>query len=149
MMIRKHYVTFYSPGTFFAETTTREIAEWSPALACAMATEVKERYGARPYGFQFETRACAPDAPDGSGGVIPGAQKKMSESPRYFIAGRVETLADVEARATPDDEILLSNMRCNRWGRIITTTNGYRATQPFETGSINVDSDGNVLEIAP
>ena len=54
--MKKHFVTFYSPGTFVAEQTTKPIDSWDVELAVSMSGEIKERYGALPYGFQFSTR---------------------------------------------------------------------------------------------
>jgi hypothetical protein len=45
----------------------------------------------------------------------------------------------VKARATKDDAILVSNMECNNWKRIVTTTNGYRWTQPLKDEDKVVD----------
>lgn len=58
---KAHFVKFFSPGTFVAETTTEKIDAWSIATAVEMARTVKERYGARPYAFQFITRERGPD----------------------------------------------------------------------------------------
>lgn len=54
--MEKHFVIFYSPGTFVHETTEKEIAAWNTQAAMDMARGIKERYGATPYGFQFITR---------------------------------------------------------------------------------------------
>ena len=54
--MQRHFVTFYSPGTIVAETTTREIDSWNVDDAVAMSRFIQERYGARPYGFRFSTR---------------------------------------------------------------------------------------------
>lgn len=147
-MMRKHYVIFSSPGTFMAEQSEREIREWDARKAIAMAANIKERYGAVPYGFYFETRAVAPDSPDGEGGTIRGAEKTIRKSPMHFINGKVETLEQVKARATDRDQILIGNMECNGYSRIVTTKNGWSWCQPFTDGAINLDADGTVLEIA-
>jgi hypothetical protein len=145
---RRHFITFYSPGTLFSETTSKPIDDWDTRKAVAMAADITERHGSTPYGFRFETRACAPDTDDGAGGTIHGAQKVMGASPMHFINGQVETLAQVKARNTGGEDILISNMEGNGWDRVITTRNGYKSTQPFTDGAVNVDVDGNVLEVA-
>ena len=38
----KHFVTFYSPGTFMSESTTKEIPELHPPLAARMAREIEQ-----------------------------------------------------------------------------------------------------------
>lgn len=142
----KHFVTFYSPGTFVSEQTTREIGEWDPRAAVALAEQIVERYGAKPYGFRFETRSCAPDVDDGAGGVIEGAQKTMKTSGLHFLGGRLDTIDDVERRNDPKESILRSNMRGNRIPIVCVNVNSWRATMPFEADSVIIGPDGAVIE---
>lgn len=142
----KHYVTFYSPGTFVHEQTTREIGEWNPRKAVALAEKIVERHGAKPFGFRFETRSCAPDIDDGAGGVIPGAQKTMKTSGLHFLGGTLETIDDIERRGDPREDILVSNMRCNEYPIVCVNTNSWKSVQPFEQDSVIVGPDGAVLE---
>lgn len=120
--IGKHFVTFYSPGTFVAEESERPIDSWDVEAAKQMARGIKERYGAVPYGFQFTTRSRGPKDLD---------SKETAKSPLYYLGGTVETLEQVKARATEKDRILVSNMEGNRFDRIITNTNSWRWTQPL------------------
>jgi len=129
-----------SPGTFCAEQTTRQIESWSTKLAVQMAHEIVERHRARPYGFRFETRIVAEPVPDGEGGTLRVEPKTVEKSGIYFLDGIIETLADVEARSTPKDRILIENMRCNHYDRIVTTRNGYSWCQPFNDGDHVVNS---------
>ena len=121
--VSKDFVTFLSPGTFVAEETTKPIDSWDIVIAGKMAREIKERYNATPYGFRFSTRSRGPDDLD---------SKETARSPMYYLGGKIETLEEIEARNAPKEEILLSNMRCNKWERIWTTTNGWRWSQPLE-----------------
>ena len=59
--MKRHYVTFMSPGTFVAEQTTKQVEAWDVKAAQKMAEGIEERYGAKPYGFYFSTRerGCA------------------------------------------------------------------------------------------
>lgn len=123
----KHFVTFYSPGTFFHEETTKEIESWDVQLAKKMAHTITERYHATPFAFQFSTQ---------KGGGENWNPKIVKESPKYYLGGKIETLSEVKARATEKDRILISNMECNGWKRIITNTNSYRITQPFQDKDI-------------
>ena len=50
-MMQKHFVTFYSPGTFVAETSCLPIDSWNVDEAREMAHGIKERHGATPWGF--------------------------------------------------------------------------------------------------
>jgi hypothetical protein len=54
--MKKHFVTFCSPGTLVSETTTKDIDSWDVQEASKMARRIKERHGAVPYGFYFSTR---------------------------------------------------------------------------------------------
>jgi hypothetical protein len=108
--MKRHFVTFYSPGTFVAETTTKPITAWNVEAACALAAGINERHGARPYGFRFSTRARGPDDLD---------SREVASSAMYYLGGTVETLAEVEARNDPSERILLSNMRGNGYDRIV------------------------------
>lgn len=144
-MARKHFVTFYSPGTFFAEVSTRPIDSWDTVAATALARSIVERYAATPYAFQFEARIVSDPVPDGEGGTLRVEPKTVAKSGRYFLGGIVETLEQVEARGDANDRILISNMRCNRWNRVITVCNGWRVTQPFTDEDSVVDERGNVV----
>ena len=115
--MQQHFVTFYSPGTFVSEHTTKPIASWNVATAKRMARHISERYGATPYGFQFTTRARTEKELD---------SKLVKTSPMYYLGGVVETLADVKARATKDDDTLIWNMETNKIRRIITNTNSWK-----------------------
>ena len=120
----KHYVTFYSPGTFVSESTTKEIKKWDVATAKRMARKIKERYGATPYGFQFTTRYRGPKSFD---------SRQVKQSGMYYLGGKVETLAEVKARVKKEgseeqNKILISNMEINKIKRIITNDNSWRFT---------------------
>lgn len=125
--MKKHYVTFLSPGTFVAEQSTKEIGSWDVEQAKKMAGGVEERYSAVPYGFYFTTRERGPDDFD---------SKQTARSQMHYINCKVETLAEIEARNDPKESILRSNMRCNGWDKIVVTTKGWRWTQPLESGDV-------------
>lgn len=133
-IMRKNFVVFYSPGTFVAENTERPLpGGWDIELAKSLAREIKERYGATPYGFRFITRARGPEDLD---------SKQTHRSHMYYLGGKIETLAEVKARATAADRILVSNMEGNGYERIVTNDNSWRWTQPLE-------KDDVVLEFTP
>lgn len=129
--MKKHFVTFYSPGTFVHEETTKPIAEWDTDLAMEMSKDITERHDSRPFCFVFSTRERGSEVLDSS---------EIKRSGRYYLGGTVETLEEVKRRATGDDRILISNMECNKWDRIITTETPWKMSQPLE-------SDDVVLEI--
>lgn len=128
--MQAHFVTFLSPGTFGAETTAKPIDSWDVYAAVAMARTVKERHGALPYGFYFTTRERGKDDLD---------SHEAARSPLYYLGGKVETLAEIEARADPREDILRSNMRCNGWDRVVVNDNSWRWTQPLQKGDTVLD----------
>lgn len=130
--MQQHFVTFYSPGTFVAEETTKPLDAWSVDLAVRMAREIKERHGAVPYGFRFSTRERGPDDLD---------SHESARGPMYYLGGKVETLEQVKARATEKDRILIRNMEGNGWHRIITNNNSWRWTQPLNDDDVVLDVD--------
>lgn len=123
--MKSHCVTFYSPGTFVAEHTTKPIDSWDIEVAKAMAGEIVERYGAVPYAFKFSTRARTEAYLD---------SKVTEESGLYFINCRVRTLEEVEADNDPQEAILRSNMRINGFKRIAQTTKGWKSCLPINKG---------------
>lgn len=145
MSERKHYVVFFSPGTLVAESSERPVKAWDTREAAKIAKGIKERHGAIPYGFRFETRLTAKPIPDGEGGTLEVLSRTVKRSGMYYLGGKVETLAEVKARNDPKERTLVSNMEGNRWDRVVTTTNGYRWTQPFEEGDKVVDAQGHEL----
>lgn len=128
--MRQHYVTFYSPGTFVAEQTRRPVEAWDVEAASDMARTISERHGATPYGFQFTTNERKDDELD---------SKEVARSPFYYLGGRVETLAEVEARNDPKESVLRTNMRANGFDRIVVNDNSWRWTQPLRPTDVVLD----------
>jgi hypothetical protein len=140
----KHYVEFYSPGTFVSEASEREIGEWDTREAVRIAATITERHGAIPFGFRFYTRLVAEDVPDGRGGWMKVDPKKLRESPMHYIDGRLMTLEDVE-RDDPGAETLIWNMRVNKIARVVTgpvNGKGWRWTHEWHDGCRLLDADG-------
>ena len=120
--MKKHFVKFYSAGTFVAEESVKEVDSWDVDKAVAMSKDITERYGAKPYGFRFITRGRTDKDLD---------SKIVAESGMYFINGVVETLDEIKAKGDSNNRILISNMECNGWDKVVTTKNPYVWTQPF------------------
>lgn len=125
--MKKHFVEFYSPGTFVTENSVLPIDSWDVPTACEMAHSVKERYGATPFGFRFITRAR------GDGDLD---SKRVDSSNLYYLGGEVFTLEQIEARNDPSDAILISNMKGNRIARVLVNTNSYRFTSGLEDSDV-------------
>lgn len=118
----KHFVIFYSPGTFFHEQTEKPIDSWDVEQAKQMARTITERYDATPFAFQFSTRKRGPKDLD---------SKEVKRSGYYYLGGKIETLAEIKKRNAPDERILVRNMENNEWDRVIVNTNSWRIVQPF------------------
>ena len=131
-MMQRHFVTFYSPGTFVAESDTLPIDDWDVDAAVKLSKDIVQRYGARPYGFYFSTRARTDDELD---------SKVVAKSCMYYLGGKVETLAEIEARADPDERTLLLNMKGNKFEKVIRTTEGWQWTQPLRDGDVVLEID--------
>lgn len=132
-MMQRHFVTFFSPGTFVSEQTTQPIDEWDVDKATVMARQVVERHNATPYAFQFSTRRRKDSALDST---------VVARSGRYFLGGTVLTLDDVKRRNRSEDRILISNMESNGCERVIETCNSWKTVQVLK-------ADDTVLEFAP
>lgn len=83
-----------------------------------MAKDIKERHGATPYGFSFETRE--------SDGWYP---KTVKESGMYYLGGKLLKLIDIPD--TKENSILRNNMRFNNYECVIEITNSWKITLPF------------------
>lgn len=128
--MQQHFVTFLSPGTFVAEQSERGIDSWDVEKAIKMSEEITERHGARPYGFYFTTRGRSEAELD---------SKQKAKSGIYYLGGRVRTVEDVERDAKPDEKILLSNMKCNRYARVVENCNSWRWTAPLNDDDVVLD----------
>jgi hypothetical protein len=120
--MKKHFVTFYSPGTFVSEQTTEPISNWDVYEAVKMADKITERYGATPYGFSFSTRERTEKDLD---------SRETKTSHMHYLGGKILTLQQIKARKDPKDEILISNMETNNFDKIIENTNSWRITLPL------------------
>lgn len=121
--MKKHFVDFFSPGTFFSETSRFEIDLWDVNKAVEMARTINERYNATPYGFRFVTRER--DETDFD-------SKETAHSGMYYLGGKIMSLAEVKAKNDPKDKILISNMENNGYHSIIVNENSWRITLPFK-----------------
>lgn len=126
--MKKHFVTFLSPGTFVSEQTTKEIDSWNVEKALEMAKSITERHDATPYGFQFFTRERLDNDLD---------SKVTETSGTYYIDVKIETYQEIADRNDPADSILLSNMRINGWDKVVVTRSSYwKGTYPLRDGDV-------------
>lgn len=128
--MKKHFVEFLSPGTFVSEVSQKEIKSWDVETAKQMATSIKERHNATPYGFRFITRERKANELD---------SKVTKTSGIYYLGGKVLTLADVKARNDDKDRILISNMEMNEIKKVIENTNSWKVTMPLNKDDVVLD----------
>lgn len=128
--MEQHFVTFYSPGTFFDETTTKPIASWDVEQAKDMARSIMERYNATPFGFSFSTRTRSEVELD---------SHEVATSPMYYLGGEIYTIEQIRERANPDESILLDNMEGNGYDRVIFNNNSWRVVKPIVDGDVVLD----------
>ncbi len=125
MPMKRHFVEFMSPGTFVCEVTTRPIETWDVEVAVKMAEDIVERYNATPFGFRFITRERGMEDLD---------SHITSRSGMYYLEGRIDRVADIEARARDDERTLLLNMKVNGWDEVFVNTKGYQWVVPLHPG---------------
>lgn len=142
--MRKHSVTFYSPGTFFPESSSRSISSWDTKLAVEMSKNIEERYGARPHSFRFSTMLTADPVPADDGGTLDVMPREVDKSPLYYLGGKILTYLDILERNDPKDKILISNMEGNRMWVIIENINSYRFTGEFPEDACIVNENGEI-----
>ena len=139
----RHKVTFYSPGTFFNEQSTRHVQTWSIKDALTLAKGILERYGARPFGFQFSSWETIEGQELGDFKVEP---KLLRRSGTIYFNGKIRTKEEVLAGTDPEEEILRSNVRCNDYDIVQgIDPDNYRWTQEFNEDDLLVSPEGEVL----
>lgn len=121
MKMKVKYVEFLYPGVLFNETSLSPRETDKPQ-------SIKIPEGA--YAFRFCER---------TEGKIKGEEVigKWQYDPKTYYArgGKVFTLAEVKAGAISGDcNILISNMECNGYDRVIKTNRGN--VQPFDTNCV-------------
>lgn len=121
--MKKHFVTFLSPGTFVHEESERPISKWDPDKAAAMAHEIVERHGATPFGFYFTTRGRTLAQLD---------SHEVKRSGIYYLGGTLLTVDQVKKRTDRDYSTLIYNIEVNHWDRVIENKNSYSIVQPFQ-----------------
>ena len=127
--IEQHFVTFMSPGMLEAQRTTKKVEAWDTLKAVEIAEDMQAAHGASPYGFRFTTRARTAEDLDST---------VIAQSSTYYMGGLVETLDQVKTH--PEERrILIANMECNHWERVVTTQKGYRWTQPLYKDDVVLD----------
>lgn len=144
--MRKHHVTFFSPGTFYPEQSSAPVSSLDTREAAELARGIVERYGARPFAFRFCTMLTVEPVSDGEGGFLDVLPRQVEQSGLYFLGGTLRTIEEVIAAADPGERILLGNMRQERCPLIIEVRNSYLSTHFFGQADAIVDPEtGEVM----
>jgi hypothetical protein len=128
--MRKHFVTFLSPGTFVNEESELPIDSWDVEKAQQMAHGITERHGATPFAFYFTTRSRSDQELD---------SREVERGINYFLGGEVLTLAQVKAQNDPKNSILISNMQNNGYKKVLVNRNSWKITVPFDSKDVILD----------
>ena len=141
--MKKHFVTFYSPGMLFSEKDSKPIEKWDIKTAIEISKKIIQRHGAKPYAFRFETQIVANDI-EIDGEKLEVKPKTVRQSGLYWLTGKVLTLKDI----SDDDEnrILKSNMKCNGYKAVVENNNSYKFTYYFDKEDIIIDWNGNIID---
>jgi len=100
-LVRKHFVRFLYPGSFFSEDSSKEVAERDPA-------KVDVPQGAFCFSFYDQIVGVAIEGDK----EIPVSSGSLDESPKYYYGGKVYTVAELNAEF-PNERILISNVEGN------------------------------------
>jgi len=115
-----HKITFYYCGTFFDEDSTRVVKTRNPGNVVVPK---------HAFAFEFfdivKQNATLED-----GRVIEHSERKNS-GPMYYPGAKIMTANDVKQEIA-DNKILLYNMECNGWEKVIKTRMGN--FKPYVTG---------------
>lgn len=130
--MKKHFVCFYTPGSFCSEEYEYPVEKWDINQAKEMAKTVKEKYTLMPYGFNFVTRGRNDDELD---------SRVLEKSPLYYLGGKIETIEEVNARNLDSEYILRENMRRNNHNKIIVNDNSFRYFAPLKDTDIILQWD--------
>ena len=128
--MQKHFVTFYSPGTFVPEERTMPIDSWNEQEAVKMARGIVERHSAKPFGFRFTTRARGDNDLD---------SKVVDKSGMYYLGGTIRTADEILAGTDPKEDTLRFNVRVNGIKRVIVNDNSWRHTAALEDADVVLD----------
>jgi hypothetical protein len=146
--MKKNYVEFLSPGTFCSESSSFPIEKWDVKEAISILKEknIKERYGAKPYGFRFSTWVEAENDVIVDGELLKLEPKKVESSGIYYLTGTVRSAQDVLNGNEERESILRSNVRCNGFNAVVENRNFYLSTFPFYPEDKVVNWDGEIID---
>lgn len=143
MKTKTYYlVTYYSPGTFFSESSSYKFTEFNLWKFCQKAKEISERYDAKPYGFNFQKLEIPVDLPKTEGFKVTVEPKILEKSGTFYITGDVIFSENLIGK---DEQILKSNLESNNNGVGIVNNNSFKFRGAFEKDDNIVNWDGLII----
>lgn len=121
----KQYIEFFYPGSFVSETSVQEVADRTPPTELPKAA----------YAYRFFARSEVMQ----DGEMLRGQPKDYSPTTYY---GEAMTLEEVKALHGDSHRILIGNMECNRWKRVVRVACGQFF--PLEDGDVVVPSNAEL-----
>lgn len=107
--MKKYFIRYLYPGLIFSDSreveTDMTTEQWARKL-------VPRELPCQPFAFQYVVRERGEQDLD---------SRVTETSGRYYFGGEVFTLADIEARKFFSDRILIENMKCNGYAKVIIT----------------------------
>jgi len=123
---KRYYITFNYPGHFFGESYTLESMVKKSIKQIFKLSEIEGAYA-----FTISEQEVV---------IMNGKTYKGNHKDngiRYFIDATLYNQGDIE-KLFPDKEILLSNMKCNKYDYVVKTNCGWYV--PFEVNDIIIKS---------
>ena len=135
-------VTYYSPGTFFAESSSKEFDTFDLSKFVSHSANVSERHGAKPYGFSVEKLELPVTLPKMGTFKVVVEPKVLETSGIYYITGEIIFSEDIVDK---DKDIFKSNLENNSDGVGIVNKNSYLFHGMFSKDDFIVDKNGVVV----
>lgn len=112
----RQYIEFFYPGSFVSESTVKEVKDREAPVTLPKGA----------YGYRYFSREEVKKGKE----ILSGSAKDHSPMTYY---GEAFTLAQVKALTPAKDySILVSNMECNKWSKVVRTVRGN--FQPLNKG---------------
>ena len=124
--VRKTYIEFLYPGSFFSESSTQEGTTRDVS---------KVKVPKNAFGFEFFDILSAVVDADGKKARI--TSKRINVSPMHYYGGKLYTVAELK-RKFPNERILISNIEDNGHRKAIRCRTGN--WQPFEKTDVFVET---------
>lgn len=128
----KHHARYALPGSFFAESDSRELSDRSIDAAITRAPE---------HAFAFVLYDTAEIDFEYDEALFRVTPRPQNESGRHYIGGEIFTPDELRELAVQEGDphkydVLIANVQGNRWGRAIRCRTGN--WQPFEEADVLV-----------